>query len=58
MAGVRLYLGGKSRTLIQRHREDDPGDQGLRAIGQALEHLQEREEKSGTNKDWGHAVFG
>ena len=43
MAGVRFYLGGKSNTLIQRHREDDPGDMGLRALGQVLDRLQEKE---------------
>ncbi|WP_321344508.1 hypothetical protein [Breoghania sp.] len=45
MAGVRFYLGGKTHTLIQRHREDDPGDLGLRALGQALDRLQEKEEE-------------
>lgn len=44
MGGVRFYLGGGTKSLIRRHREDDPGDLGLRALGQALDRLQEKKE--------------
>ncbi|WP_321344506.1 hypothetical protein [Breoghania sp.] len=45
MGGVRFYLGKEHKSLIRRHREDDPGDLGLRAVSQVLDHLQVKAEE-------------
>ena len=48
-AGLRVYLGAENKTLIRRHREDDPGTNGPDNIfdfKSCLDNPQEGDEKS------------
>ncbi|NEX91920.1 hypothetical protein [Caulobacter sp. 17J65-9] len=42
LAGLRFYFGGERKTLIQRHRQDDPRDRGFDLFAAAGRQALER----------------